>query len=80
MSDAEIVSQIDQLVEQEHSLQRGHAQDELSEQERERLRTIEIQLDQCWDLLRRRRARRSAGLDPSEAQVRQADVVEGYEQ
>jgi Protein of unknown function (DUF2630) len=80
MSDAEIVNQIDQLVEQEHALQRGHAQDELSGEERERLRTIEVQLDQCWDLLRNRRAKRHAGQDPDQAEPRPAEVVEHYRQ
>jgi hypothetical protein len=46
--------------------------------EHERLRKLEVELDQCWDLLHQRRARRSAGLDPDEAQVRDAGTVEGY--
>ena len=52
----------------------------LSDADRERLSGIEVQLDQCWDLLRQRRARRNAGQDPDEAQVRAADVVEHYQQ
>ena len=81
MDDDEIVKRIDTLVAQEHALQRGHANDEITPEERERLRQIEVQLDQCWDLLRRRRARRSAGLDlAKEDDVRDPDVVEGYEQ
>jgi hypothetical protein len=81
MDENEIVSQIDKLIEQEHALQRGHANDAITAGEQARLRDIEVQLDQCWDLLRRRRARRAAGLDPSEEDsVRGADVVEGYEQ
>jgi hypothetical protein len=39
-----------------------------------------VQLDQCWDLLRQRRARRAAGQDPDAAAVRPADVVEHYQQ
>jgi hypothetical protein len=50
----------------------------VSEEERERLRTIELRLDQCWDLLRQRRARSAAGLDPNEASVRDIDTVEDY--
>jgi hypothetical protein len=80
MNDAEIVKQIDELVEREHDLERSHADDGLSVEDKKVLTSIETQLDQCWDLLRRRRARRAAGLDPSEADVRSADVVEGYEQ
>ncbi len=80
MNDAEIVQQIDQLVEQEHDLERRHAAEGLPEEERRRLDEIEVRLDQCWDLLRQRRARRDAGQDPSEAHVRAAEVVERYQQ
>ena len=80
MNDAEIVKQIDELVEREHDLERSHADNGLSAEDTHLLTSIETQLDQCWDLLRRRRARRAAGLDPSEAEVRSADVVEGYQQ
>jgi hypothetical protein len=80
MNDAEIVHQIDQLVGEEHRLERDHGERELTEQERSRLDQIEVQLDQCWDLLRQRRARRHAGQDPGEAQVRSGDVVEHYQQ
>ena len=49
-------------------------------EELSRLRAIEVSLDQCWDLLRQRRARRSTGQDPDDAQVRPEGVVEGYQQ
>ena len=52
----------------------------LSPEESEKLRTIEVALDQCWDLLRQRRARRNAGQDPDEAAARPAPVVENYQQ
>ena len=55
----------------------GHA---LSEKDEARLRDLEVRLDQCWDLLRQRRARREAGLDPGFSGVRPAEIVEGYEQ
>jgi hypothetical protein len=42
------------------------------------MKELEVTLDRCWDLLHQRRARRSAGLDPDEARVRDADEVEGY--
>jgi hypothetical protein len=80
MNDAEIVEQIDKLVGEEHRLERDHGERDLSEDERSRLGSIEVQLDQCWDLLRQRRARRHVGKDPSEAQVRSSDVVEHYQQ
>jgi Protein of unknown function (DUF2630) len=80
MNDAQIAQQIDELVAEEHRLERDHGDRELSDDERQRLSHIEVQLDQCWDLLRQRRARRHAGQDPSDAQVRQAEVVEHYQQ
>jgi uncharacterized protein YjaG (DUF416 family) len=80
MNDAEIAQEIDKLVAEEHRLERDHADRELSDEERKRLGQIEVQLDQCWDLLRQRRARRDAGQDPSEAEVRAGEVVEHYQQ
>ena len=80
MNDNEIVQQIDQLVDQEHDLERRHAAEGLPESERKKLQEIEVRLDQCWDLLRQRRARRNAGQDPGEAHVRPAEVVERYQQ
>jgi len=80
MDDAEIVNRIDGLVAEEHRLEREHADEGLSSADRDRLRALEIQLDQCWDLLRQRRARRHAGKDPAEAQVRDPEVVEHYQQ
>jgi hypothetical protein len=52
----------------------------LSDDDHERLRAIEVALDQCWDLLRQRRARRATGQDPDDAVARPADVVENYQQ
>jgi hypothetical protein len=81
MDDAELVKRIDDLAAEEHRLERSHADGAgLSPDELGRLRAIEVALDQCWDLLRQRRARRNAGEDPNEAQARSAVVVEGYEQ
>ena len=48
--------------------------------ETERLRAVEVELDQCWDLLRQRRALRDAGADPNQAKARDADTVERYQQ
>jgi hypothetical protein len=78
--DAEIVEHIDRLVEEEHRLERTHAGEGLSDAERVRLQNLEVQLDQAWDLLRQRRARRRAGLDPDEAEVRDPSIVERYQQ
>ena len=76
-TDGSVLRHIEELVAQEHRLQ---AQETLSEEERARLRTVEIELDQSWDLLRQRRALRAVGQDPDKAQVRSPDVVEKYEQ
>jgi hypothetical protein len=79
MDDAEIVAHIDRLVAEEHALERDHI-GELAEQDQSRLEKLGVQLDQCWDLLRQRRARRNAGLDPDVAEVRPESVVEKYSQ
>ncbi|HVC69513.1 MAG TPA: DUF2630 family protein [Acidimicrobiales bacterium] len=80
MDDQELVNRINELAEHEHHLEEAHVGQGLSPEEEERLRTIEVALDQCWDLLRQRRARRQAGQDPNEAQERPAPVVERYQQ
>ncbi len=80
MDDVEIVRRIGELADEEHRLERSHEGGALSEEERARLGRLEVALDQCWDLLRQRRARRNAGQDPDEAEVRSPDVVEGYRQ
>ena len=81
MDDKEIMTRISGLIETEHELRDQLAEGKLSsEQERERLRSAEEALDQCWDLLRQRRARRQSGENPDEAAVRPAPEVEGYQQ
>ena len=80
MDDTEIVRRIGELTDEEHRLESGHASEPLGPDELERLRSLEVALDQCWDLLRQRRARRNAGQDPDDAAVRPAAVVEGYQQ
>jgi len=75
MDDAEILTFIQKLVDEEHALRsEGEGVD------RERLDSIEKMLDQCWDLLRQRRARREFGDDPNAAATRDAGTVEGYQQ
>jgi len=79
MDDKEILTTIDDLIKTEHDLRARLAGGELtSEQEHEQLRTVEEQLDQCWDLLRQRRARREFGEDPSGSATRPASEVEDY--
>ncbi len=80
MEDVEIVRRIGKLADEEHHLERSHEGDGLSDEEVARLKEVEVALDQCWDLLRQRRARRSAGQDPDEAAVRPESTVEGYRQ
>jgi Protein of unknown function (DUF2630) len=80
MDDAAILHRINELVDEEHRLEQGKEGIGLSDQDHDRLRTLEVALDQCWDLLRQRRARRSAGLPPDEAEVRAEGTVEHYQQ
>jgi hypothetical protein len=84
MSDESIAARIERLVAEEHDLRSREQTDSADADalavERERLRAVEVELDRCWDLLRRRRALRDAGADPDEADVRDADTVERYQQ
>jgi len=80
MDDLDIVHRIGKLTDEEHSLERAHVGEALSDADIERMKAIEVALDQCWDLLRQRRARRDAGADPGDAAVRPEGVVEGYQQ
>ncbi|MEY2582565.1 MAG: hypothetical protein QOE09_2414 [Ilumatobacteraceae bacterium] len=80
MDEIEIVHRIGKLVEDEHALERAHAGTPPTQVEVAHLREIEVALDQCWDLLRQRRARRETGQNPDDAHVRPARVVEGYQQ
>jgi len=78
MEDQVLIDRINQLAREEHELWEREGGGKASETERERLKALEVTLDQCWDLLHQRRARRRAGLDPSDARVRDPDTVEGY--
>jgi len=80
MDDLDIVHRIGELADEEHSLERSHEGESLSESDVKRMQAIEVALDQCWDLLRQRRARRQAGEDPSDATTRSPEVVERYQQ
>ncbi|HEX6009099.1 MAG TPA: DUF2630 family protein [Actinomycetota bacterium] len=78
MEDENVISRIEALAHEEHELFEKEAQGDVSTADRERLKGLQVQLDQCYDLLRQRRARRAAGLDPNEANVRDETTVEGY--
>jgi uncharacterized protein DUF2630 len=76
-SDDSILSKIQGLVHEEQHL---YGQDNVSDHDRVRLENIKVELDQCWDLLRQRDARREFGKNPDKAKVRPASVVERYQQ
>ncbi len=80
MDDAAIHEQIEQLVDEEHKLWHRETEGDMNEETRQRLRELQIALDQMWDLLRQRKALRRAQLDPDAAQVRDPDIVENYRQ
>lgn len=80
MDDRDIVATITKLTEDERQLENAHVGAGLSDDERQRMHDIEVRLDQCWDLLAQRRARRNAGLDPDGAKVRPEAVVEHFQQ
>jgi len=75
--DLPVLGHIDGLVKEEERL---YAKGELTDDDRDRLAKIKVELDQCWDLLRQRRALREFGRDPDQAKVRPPKVVENYEQ
>jgi len=77
MNDQEVIDRINELA-HEHELFQRESRGQVTQKERERMKRLEVTLDQCWDLLHQRRARRSAGLDPDEAKVRDERTVEGY--
>ena len=78
MDDKDVIEQINELAAEEHELFQKESRGEVNDAERERIEQLQVTLDQCWDLLHQRRARRSAGLDPDDAEVRDASTVEGY--
>jgi hypothetical protein len=76
-TDERVLGMIKHLVDEEHTLRN---RDDLDDRARARLQTVRVELDQCWDLLRQRRALREFGEDPDKAQVRPPNIVENYEQ
>ena len=80
MDDPQIHGEIDRMVDEEHQLWEKESAGDASDADRRRLAELKVALDQCWDLLRQRRARREAGQSPDGAELRPPDVVEHYEQ
>ena len=84
MTDESIAARIERLVTEEQELRRREQSDSPNADalaaDRDRLREVEIELDQCWDVLRQRRGREEFGLDPDEASARGPGTVENYEQ
>jgi Protein of unknown function (DUF2630) len=78
MDDQQVIGRINEIAHEEHQLWEKEGRGEITEAERERLQELGVTLDQCWDLLHQRRARRSAGLNPDDASVRDPRTVEGY--
>ena len=80
MDDHDLIERIDKLVAEEHGLRQRAEGQGLAGDDEERLQSLEVALDQCWDLLRQRRALRHKGEDPDTAEVRDPGTVEGYRQ
>lgn len=80
MNDSDVMTGIQELVDEEHRLLSSAEHGGLSEEDRGRLDNVQVRLDQCWDLLRQRRALREFGGDARQAQVRDASTVERYQQ
>jgi hypothetical protein len=74
-SERQVLTHIQELVAEEHHLL---AQDALGEGDHDRLTHVQVELDQCWDLLRQRRALHETGGDPERAEIRPPDIVEKY--
>jgi Protein of unknown function (DUF2630) len=79
-TDEQIRSRIEELVGEEHQLWEAESRGDATEGDRRRLDEVKLTLDQCWDLLRQRRALEQYGLDADAASVRPPEVVERYEQ
>ncbi len=77
--DTDIRTRISSLIDEEHRLREALGAREITaDEEHERLKAVEVELDQCWDLLRQRRARREFGEDAEKAEVREPGTVENY--
>jgi hypothetical protein len=79
-TDQPVLGNIQRLVEEEHRLYEQGEKMTLGDADRRKLANLQIELDQCWDLLRQRRALRETGQNPDDAHVRPPEIVENYEQ
>jgi Protein of unknown function (DUF2630) len=80
MDDDQIHGRIEQLVSEEHQLWNRESSGQATDADRQRMDALKVSLDQCWDLLRQRRALREEGGNPDDAQARPESVVENYRQ
>ena len=80
MDDAQLQQRIEELVAEEHRLWDAESAGNATEDDRRRLQELKVGLDQCWDLLRQRRALEQYGRDPDLAEPRSAETVENYQQ
>jgi uncharacterized protein DUF2630 len=80
MDDSQVHGSIERLVAEEHELWERESAGTATDADRQRLESLRVSLDQCWDLLRQRRARRDAGRNPEGAELRAPEVVERYQQ
>ena len=78
MAGKPVTEQINALAHEEHEIFAREARGEATQDDRDRLAEIAVELDQCWDLLHQRRALQNAGANPDQAEVRDKDTVEGY--
>ncbi len=80
MDDDQIHARIEKLVAEEHQLWERESAGHGTDEDRRRAEAVKVSLDQAWDLLRQRRAKRDANVDPDYASIRSADEIEGYQQ
>jgi hypothetical protein len=78
MNDRNLLDHINQYAREEHELFEREAHGKISDADSQRLKHLQTMLDQCWDLLRQRRAKREFGQDPNDAQMRDERVVKNY--
>jgi len=78
MDDQQVIERINEIAHEEHALWEKEGRGEITKVEQERLQELSVSLDQCYDLLHQRRARRAAGQDPDDATIRDERTVEGY--
>ncbi|GAA1685429.1 DUF2630 family protein [Fodinicola feengrottensis] len=79
-NEGQIIGRIDELIAEEHELRRSAVGQGLKPEHQARLKELEEHLDQCWDLLRQRRARAEFHQNPNDAQARPIPEVESYQQ